>query len=210
MHPDRTAETWKKRYKPIADWDRMFAQGEWDYLDGTSEAARYALIAGYVHRLRGPAALLDVGCGAGVLCQYLDRSRVSYTGIDVSETAIAQARERFPESRFGVSDLAQYEPANGQKFDVVVFNEVLPHVDDPLGSLRRYLSFLLPSGLAVISTYQNTDRTSNASMFTDLLKEAVASGRFRSCTGCEVVTFEKGLKWRIDVLTSDEAPDAQD
>jgi 2-polyprenyl-6-hydroxyphenyl methylase/3-demethylubiquinone-9 3-methyltransferase len=180
----------------------MFAEGKWDYLDEPGEAARYALIAGYVHRLRSATDLLDVGCGTGLLCRYLDQSRVSYSGIDLSPTAIDQARERFPNAKFSVADVAQYEPPLGQTFDAIVFNEVLPHIEDPLGALDRYLGFLRASGILVISTYQNPNARSNAAMFTELLQDVLAHGRYQSLTGCEVVTFEKGLKWRIDVIGS--------
>jgi 2-polyprenyl-6-hydroxyphenyl methylase/3-demethylubiquinone-9 3-methyltransferase len=193
-------EPWSARYKPIPDWDRMFRNGDWDYLDEPGEAARYALIAGYVHRRVGRTHVLDVGCGAGLLCRYLDRSRVSYSGIDLSPTAVARAGETFPEAEFSVSDIAEYEPAPSQLFDVIVFNEVLPHVENPLGSLHRYRSFLSASGMFVLSTYQNVNPRSNAAMFTGVLEATLAEGIFRLLTRCEVVTFEKGLKWRIDVI----------
>lgn len=200
MDITRSANDWKDRYTPIADWDRMFAEGEWDYLGNSGEAARYALIAGYIHRLPNKIDVLDVGCGAGILVQYLDQSRVRYCGIDLSPTAIAQARERFPHVDLKAIDITDYEPAPGQQFDAVVFNEVLPHVEDPFGSIARYLRFLRPGGIVVISTYQNTNPRSNAAMFSELLKDAFCAGHFRAETGCEVATFEKGLKWRIDIV----------
>lgn len=188
----------------------MFAEGAWDYLDDDGEAARYALIAGYVHRRQGPTDVLDVGCGAGLLCRYLDQGRVRYSGLDLSETAITQARERFPGADFSVADLAVYEPPSNRTFDIVVFNEVLPHVEDPLRSLSRYMGFLAQSGFAILSTYQNVNESSNAAMFTRLLDELLAMGRLNSLTGCEVVTFEKGLKWRIDVIKGGTLTDADD
>jgi SAM-dependent methyltransferase len=100
-----SADDWKSRYTPIADWDRMFADGRWDYLDSPSEAPRYAVIAGYIHRRPDAACVLDVGCGSGLLYRYLDQSRVTYRGIDVSPTAIGQARERFPRAQFDVADI---------------------------------------------------------------------------------------------------------
>jgi 2-polyprenyl-6-hydroxyphenyl methylase/3-demethylubiquinone-9 3-methyltransferase len=196
----RSARDWKTRYTPITEWDRMFSEGEWDYLDSSGEAARYALIAGYIHRLSDQIHVLDVGCGAGVLMRYLDQSRVRYRGIDLSPSAVAQARERFPQADLKVADIGDYEPTTRERFDALVFNEVLPHVDDPLGSLTRYLEFLRPDGIAVISTYQNTNPRSNAAMFSDLLNEALSAGVFKRQGGCEVLTFERGLKWRIDVV----------
>ena len=203
-----SANAWKKRYTPIKEWDRMFSEGRWDYLDSIGEAARYALIAGYIHRRPSVNDVLDVGCGAGILIRYLDRSRIRYRGIDLSQAAIDQARERFPHDRFDAIDLASYEPASGELFDAIVFNEVLPHIDDPLGSFSRYCNYLRPHGIVIISTFQNPNPSSNAAMFTALLDEAVAAGDLIVLTRSEVTTSEKGLKWRVDVLAGDHEPRA--
>ena len=203
-----SADDWKSRYRPIRDWDRMFAEGEWDYLDSPGEAARYALIAGYIHRRQNAGRVLDVGCGTGLLCRYLDQSRVRYSGIDLSPTAIAHARERFSQGHFQVSDMASSEPPPRQLFDALVFNEVLPHVEDPLGSLSRFFNFLRADGIVVISTFQNRNLRSNAAMFSALLDGALKQGRWIALAGCEVVTSEKGLKWRIDVIARDAGPSA--
>ncbi|MGN6057907.1 MAG: class I SAM-dependent methyltransferase [Sphingomicrobium sp.] len=197
---DRTATQPHGELKRTLDWDRMFAEGKWDYLDSAGEAARYALIAGYVHRRSGSLHVLDVGCGAGLLWRYLDHSRVRYMGTDLSAAAIAQATERFPDAEFTCSDLCDYEPAAGERFDAIVFNEVLPHLNDPFRSLRRYLDYLTAGGIAVISTYQNANPSSNAAKFSASLQEALAAGDFKALAGCDVTTFEKGLKWRIDVI----------
>jgi hypothetical protein len=83
----------------------------------------------------------------------------------------------------------------------------LPHVEDPLGSLTRYLTFLTPGGLGLISTYQNTNLRSNAAMFSSLLHDQLEQGRFKALATCEVVASEKGLKWRIDVISREQDRD---
>lgn len=208
MDITRSGDAWKSRYRPILDWDRRFAEGEWDYLDDAGEAPRYALIAGYIHRRSNEAIVLDVGCGAGILFRYLDQSRVRYSGIDLAPTAIAQASARFPQAEFNAIDIAKYEPPPGQEFDVIVFNEVLTQVPDPFGSLSRYLNYLRPDGIAIISTYQNANPQSNSAVFTELLASVLNDGAFKALTGCEVATSEKGMKWRIDVLAGDQELDA--
>ncbi len=186
--------------KAIPDWDRSFAEGRWDYLDDTGEAGRYALIAGYIHRRQGPSSVLDVGCGAGLLCRYLDHARVRYRGIDLSPTAIAQAAARFPSRRFEVGDIADHRPPPDETFDAIVFNEVLPHVAEPIRSLDRWTRYLTASGVIVISTFRNANPASNAALFIGLLDEELRRQTVRRLTGCEVTTFERGLTWRIDVL----------
>lgn len=208
MNADRTAEPPGNGLKRSLDWDRMFAEGKWDYLDSSGEAARYALIAGYIHRRSGSLDVLDVGCGTGLLWRYLDHSRVRYVGTDISAAAVAQATERFPDAEFNCSDLGDFEPESGRRFDAVVFNELLPHVNDPFHALRRYLRYLRAGGIAVISTYQNANLNSNAARFSLMLKDALTAGHFKAAAGCEVTTFEKGLKWRIDVIVGTSDSDA--
>lgn len=208
MALNRSESPSQNHVKRGLDWDRMFAEGKWDYLDSSGEAARYALIAGYIHRQPGSVRVLDVGCGTGLLWRYLDHSRVRYVGTDLSAAAIAQARDRFPDTEFNCSDLSRYEPPAGEQFDAVVFNEVLPHVNDAFHSLRRYLGYLGSGGIAVISTYQNANPGSNAARFSGLLQDVLTTGRFKALAGCEVVTFEKGLKWRIDVIAGTGEADA--
>jgi 2-polyprenyl-3-methyl-5-hydroxy-6-metoxy-1,4-benzoquinol methylase len=208
LNVDPSAKPSESDPKRTLDWDRMFAEGKWDYLDSPGEAARYALIAGYVHRRPGCLRVLDVGCGTGLLWRYLDHSRVRYVGTDLSAAAVAQATKRFPDAEFSCSDLSDYEPASGERFDAIVFNEVLPHVKDPFGSLRRYLQYLGSGGIAVISTYRNANLRSNAARFLATLQEALARGHFKALAGCEVTTFEKGLKWRVDVIAGRSDSDA--
>jgi 2-polyprenyl-3-methyl-5-hydroxy-6-metoxy-1,4-benzoquinol methylase len=202
----RFADAWKSSFKPITIWDDMFADGRWDYLDSIGEAPRYAVIAGYIHRRLGKSRVLDVGCGAGVLFNYFDQSRVRYTGTDVSSAAIDQARRRFPDVDFTSCDIADFKPAGGETFDAIVFNEVLPQVEDPFGSLARYKQYLKPGGVLVVSTYQNTNPTSNSAVFSALLEQCISEGCFKALAQCEVSTSEKGLKWRIDVVAGDDQP----
>lgn len=188
----------KAGYRSLGDWDSMYAQGRWDYLDDLGEAPRYALVAGYVHRRGGEINLLDVGCGSGILLKYLDQSRVRYCGIDLSPTAVEQAKNRFPNADFRTCRIEDYWSATSC-FDVIVFNEVLPHVEDPLGSLARYSSYLTARGIMVISTYRNVQH-SNEDLFASLLEDALKTEQFVAVTGCELATFEEGRRWRIDVV----------
>lgn len=177
----------------------MFVDGQWEYLDSLGEMPRYGVLAGYVHRLPGEIDVLDVGCGAGILCRYLDQSRVRYYGTDLSASAIAQAMERFPGRDFQAIDLAKYNAPAGMSFDVIVFNEVLPHVREALAHLRRYLAWLKPNGFAAISTYQNANPTSNALIFAKALRTALSNGEFEELAACEVIN-SNNLKWRVDVI----------
>lgn len=78
--------------------------------------------------------VLDVGCASGYFGEHLIRTRgCTVAGVDVSEEAVAVARER------GVDAVRldlEREPLDVGGVDVVVFADVLEHVRNPLDLLR--------------------------------------------------------------------------
>ena len=69
-----------------------------------------------------------------------------YVGIDLSASAISVAQEAANErSTFLAADCENYSPE--EHFDVIVFNEVLCCLRDPLRTVERYARSLNPGGL---------------------------------------------------------------
>ena len=132
-------------------WEAQYAAGKWDFLGQLSELARFSILAGYICHLKPGGAVLDMGCGQGMLLRRLPGSCYSkYVGIDVSDSAIAVAREQQNErSTFLAADCENYGPA--EHFDVIVFNEVLCCLRDPLGTVKRYVRSLNAEGLLLVS-----------------------------------------------------------
>ncbi len=132
-------------------WEAQYAAGRWDYLAQLPELARFSVLAGYVSHLRPGGAVLDVGCGQGILPRRLPAAAyASYVGIDLSPSAIRAAQERQPaHSSFLVADCEGYTPAGN--FDVMVFNEVLCCLRKPLHTVERYARSLNPGGLLLVS-----------------------------------------------------------
>ena len=74
-------------------WEAQYAAGRWDYLGELSELARFSVLAGYICHLKPGGAVLDTGCGQGVLLRRLPVSSYSrYVGIDISGSAISVAQ----------------------------------------------------------------------------------------------------------------------
>ena len=132
-------------------WEAQYAAGKWDYLARLSELSRYSVLVGYICHLQPGGVVLDAGCGQGVLLSRLpDFAYSKYVGIDVSETAIMEARklEKGPRD-FLVTNCEGYDP--GEPFDVIVFNEVLYCLRDPLAVVERYTRSLRADGVVLVS-----------------------------------------------------------
>lgn len=67
-------------------WESEYSKGQWNYLDQeTVERSRTAIVAVFTLYKRGDGIILDVGCGEGVLYDYLpESSRSNYIGVDIS------------------------------------------------------------------------------------------------------------------------------
>ncbi len=134
-------------------WDREYAQGDWDCLYSDEQLGHYMIIVGYVLRVRKTARILEVGCGSGRLLELLGRVGFEhYLGVDLSEEAIAQARAlEVPHSAFQVADACSF--STQERFDVIIFNEVVYYLKNPAEVLLHYAGLLREDGAIVVSMF---------------------------------------------------------
>jgi len=100
-------------------------------------------------RLTNPE-ILDFGCGTGWFTEQLSHVGRA-TGLDLSEAAIAYAKATYPHVPFIAANLFELSfPV--EQFDVVVSQEVLAHVQDPVAYLDRIARVLKPNGFLIITS----------------------------------------------------------
>jgi 2-polyprenyl-3-methyl-5-hydroxy-6-metoxy-1,4-benzoquinol methylase len=152
-------------------WDTQFSKGKWDYLTKDAvERARNSVISGvFALSYAANGRVLDVGCGEGVLSDYLThKQRKQYLGIDLSKEAIKIASRRRPGLKFLQANALAYIPPEGVTYDVIVFNEMLYYTDHK-EILKKYSTkqFLSKNGIIVISVWYNSKEDYlRASIFT--------------------------------------------
>jgi SAM-dependent methyltransferase len=99
----------------------------------------------FVDRVRPGERVLDIGSGKGELAADLvERAGATVVGIDHDPHHLAFARERFAGERlrFEAGDVLAGLPHG--PFDVVVLSNVLEHIPDRLGLLRRVVADVAP------------------------------------------------------------------
>jgi 2-polyprenyl-6-hydroxyphenyl methylase/3-demethylubiquinone-9 3-methyltransferase len=108
----------------------------------------------------GGKRALDVGCGAGLLCEPLARLGAAVTGIDAAAENIAAASAHAASAGHNIDyrcgDVGVLGLAG---FDLVTSLEVLEHVADPAAFVAALSAALAPGGLMVLSTPNRTARS---------------------------------------------------
>lgn len=101
--------------------------------------------------------VLDVGCGAGLLCEPLARLGGAVTGIDAAVENIAAARAHAALSGLTIDYRAGgIEALAGETFDLVTSLEVIEHVATPDAFIAGLAAALAPGGLLILSTPNRT------------------------------------------------------
>ena len=103
---------------------------------------------------------LDVGCGAGLLCEPLARLGARVTGLDAAPENIAAAQAHAAGQGLAIDYCNQaIEDFGDSGFDLVTSLEVIEHVDDPARFVAGLADALSQDGLMILSTPNRTTRS---------------------------------------------------
>jgi 2-polyprenyl-6-hydroxyphenyl methylase/3-demethylubiquinone-9 3-methyltransferase len=106
-------------------------------------------------------AVLDIGCGGGLLCEPMDRLGARVTGIDAAEENVRIATLHAEQAGLSISyrhATAEELAESGARYDLVLNMEVVEHVADLDGFLNASCTLVKPSGAMVVATLNRTPK----------------------------------------------------
>ncbi|MGB9366043.1 MAG: bifunctional 2-polyprenyl-6-hydroxyphenol methylase/3-demethylubiquinol 3-O-methyltransferase UbiG [Xanthobacteraceae bacterium] len=104
-------------------------------------------------------AILDIGCGGGILCEPLARLGANVLGADPSEKNIAAAKVHAEQGELAIDyrvTTAEALADAGERFDIVLAMEVVEHVADVKLFVSRCAEMVQPGGLMIAATINRT------------------------------------------------------
>ena len=94
--------------------------------------------------------ILDVGCSAGYLGEYLVAQGHRVTGIDITQEAVDTA-QKFLTDAYCMKVEEYFDMYPNSRFDVIIFGDVLEHVTNAEEVLRMSATALKPNGRVIAS-----------------------------------------------------------
>ncbi|MEO6065626.1 MAG: class I SAM-dependent methyltransferase [Lysobacterales bacterium] len=153
--------------------------------------------------------VLDAACGEGYGSALLAATAASVLGVDISETTVAHARERYPEIpnlRFETHDATALDALPDASFDLIASFETLEHVEAQERMLVGFRRLLAPGGVLLVSSpdkAQYTDAAGHDNPFhvRELYRdefESLLGARFPATRLFAQKLLFQGALWRLE------------
>jgi len=122
--------------------------------------------------------VVDLGCGPGNSTELLVQRfpEAAVVGIDNSEAMLVSARERLPQARFELSDIARWQPELPP--DLIYANASLQWVPDHEALIPRLFAALAPGGVLAIQMPDNREEPTHR-----LMREVAAEAPWAEAIG---------------------------
>ena len=170
----------------------------WQFATSDYEREKYAATLAALPERRF-ARGFEIGCSIGVLTKQLAERCDDLLAVDVSEIALAQARERCPGVSFAYMDLRSEWPEG--RFDLILFSEVLYYlgIDGIQRVAQHTVKHLAPGGVVgLVNWFGPTDGACTGDEAAELFIQASASR-------LSPLVQTRAEKYRLDVLTDRSA-----
>lgn len=146
----------------------------------------------FISHIQEGDRVLDVGCGIGAVAYDVARQTAAsaVVGIDRDAKKLAQAKRRYAHPRLTFLEGDALTALPDQRFGVVILSNVLEHLEDRVGFLRRLLERIQPTRVLIrVPAFERDWRVA--------LKHELGVGYYLDPTHC--------IEHRVDELTGELA-----
>jgi ubiquinone/menaquinone biosynthesis C-methylase UbiE len=147
--------------KAILHWNEMGRTRQWSALYSDHIDSRNVHVV--TRKLRTlqmlasekPGAMLDIGCGPGILVKEVLEMGYRFAGMDLADEMLKEGRERWGENdriSFRVGDVEKI-PAPDGSFEALTCLGVVEYLQDFPAAIREMKRVLKPGGVAIVSNH---------------------------------------------------------
>jgi len=92
-------------------------------------------------------SMLELGSGSGAFFQNFDANKIDYTGVDNTQKAVTIGKDK--NLNIVCRNWDVFLKENKRKFDVLVINDFMEHVDDHSVFLKKAYEAIVPGGIII-------------------------------------------------------------
>lgn len=186
-------------------YNKVYLKGEKKHFTIKRESASLSEIKEVLKQVSWKGKkVLDVGCGTGLFAYNAAKKGAIVLGIDFSTEAIEIANSQYNHKnlKFQSMDVNEIK----EKFDVIVSNGTLEHMDDPLKSLKLFKKHLTKNG-CIITTSPNWSNPRGYMLMPLLLlfNAPITLADLHYFTPVDFKNFSKQLGMRLSWKTFDKS-----
>lgn len=157
--------------KFIGEFNEMYEDYDDPWEQSTKEewASDKAVTLNLIQKLKAKR-VIELGCGLGHFTNRIERLNINTIGVDISKTAIEKAKSTYPNCKFVVADILEFDIYKGFKPDIIVMAEITWYVLDKLDYFIDFLKNEMPNTylIHVLTTYPPGVQQYGKDKFTNL------------------------------------------
>jgi 2-polyprenyl-3-methyl-5-hydroxy-6-metoxy-1,4-benzoquinol methylase len=114
----------------------------------------FDLVSKVINGKKDVKNILDVGCGYGLLSKELKKTypKLNLYGIEHAKEVSQSSQKTLKLLQYNIEDMALIKSKlKSQKFDIIIFSDVLEHLYDPVGIIKSYRSLLEEDDIIVVT-----------------------------------------------------------
>ncbi|OGK40723.1 hypothetical protein A3A74_03850 [Candidatus Roizmanbacteria bacterium RIFCSPLOWO2_01_FULL_35_13] len=106
-------------------------------------------IVNLIKKHKKSGTILDVGCSSGILLTLLKKEEFNIKGIEPNKKAFSIAKNKLGKDIFS-GTLQDFLGRNKKKFDCIIYNHVLEHIEDPVEEINLAKKILKRGGILIL------------------------------------------------------------